>query len=90
MGNLLMAYAEQTRIVGEIPPSQTSQGVSAVPTVAVDQLEGKSSIEILSLILLELQIMNQQLYELPGLLARGLPAQDEPQAMRTETSMFNI
>jgi len=85
-----MAYTEQTRIVGDIPPAQVPQGVSAVPTVDVNQIEGQSQIEILSLILLELRIMNQQLYELPGLLVNGLPAQDEPQAMRIEPSMFNI
>ena len=90
MGNLLMAYTEQTRIVGEIPASQSPEYVTATSVVDVDQLEGQSSIELLSLILMELKIMNQQLYELPGLLARGLPAQDEPQSMRIEPSMFNF
>ena len=85
-----MAYTEQTRIVGEIPASQTPGYVTATPTIDVNQLEGQSQIELLSLILLEMRIMNQQLYELPGLLARGLSAQDEPQAMRIEPSMFNI
>ena len=90
MGNLLMAYTEQTRIVGEVPASQSPEYVTAAPVVDVDQLEGQSNIELMSLILLELRIMNQQLYELPGLLARGLPAQDEPQTMRIEQTMFNI
>jgi hypothetical protein len=90
MGNLLMAYTEQTRIVGEIPAARVPEGISAVSTVDVNQFEGQSQIELLSLILLEMRIMNQQLYELPGLLANGLPAQDEPQTMRIEPSMFNI
>jgi len=90
MGNLLMAYTEQTRIVGELPASQVPEYVTAAPVVDVDQLEGQSPIELLSLILLELRIMNQQLYELPGLLSAGLPAQDEPQSMRMEQSIFNV
>jgi hypothetical protein len=90
MGNLLMAYTEQTRIVGEIPTSQTPEFTTAAPVVDVSQLEGQSLVELLALILLEMRIMNQQLYELPGLLSSGLPAQDEPQSMRVEQSIFNI
>lgn len=85
-----MAYAEQTRIVGDLSGNQNSQNVTAVPIEDVDQFEGQSSIELLAQILLELRIMNQQLYELPRLIANGLPSPDEPQQMRIDSTLFNL
>jgi hypothetical protein len=54
------------------------------------QQEGQSQIEILAQILLELKILNQQIYELPRLIATGTQSKDEPQTLRTEPSIFNI
>ena len=85
-----MAYTEQSRIVGNIPAVETAQSVTAVPVADAAQFEGQSQIELLAQILLELKILNQQIYELPRLMSMGLPAQDEPQAMRIEPSIFNI
>lgn len=90
MGNLLMAYAEQTKVVGNIPAVELAQNVTAVPTVEASQIDGQSHIEILQQILIELKILNQQIYELPRLLSLGLPSVDEPQQFRNEPSIFNI
>ena len=81
-----MAYSEKVKIVGDIPASQTVQGVTAVPVADANQFEGQSQIELMAQILLELKILNQQIYEL----AIGSLARDEPQAMRNEPSIFNI
>ena len=85
-----MAYAEQVKIVGDISASQNPQAVKSIEVQDVNQFEGQSQIELMAQILLELKILNQQIYELPGLLALGKPAQDEPQTMRNEPSIFNI
>jgi len=90
MGNFLMAYTEQTKLVGNIANTQSAQTVSAQAVQDTTQFEGQSQIELLAQILLELKILNQQIYELPRLLSMGLPAQDEPQTLRTEPSLFNI
>lgn len=85
-----MAYTEQTRIVGNIPAVETAQNVTVIPTAEVATLDGQSQIEILQQILLELKILNQQIYELPRLLSLGLPSVDEPGQFRNEPSVFNI
>lgn len=85
-----MAYAEQVKIVGDISASQNPQAIKSIAVEDVNQFEGQSQIELLAQILLELKILNQQIYELPGLRAIGKPAQDEPQTMRNEPSIFNI
>ena len=54
------------------------------------QLEGQSQIELMSQILIELKILNQQIYELPRLIATGQQAKDEPQTLRSDSSIFNI
>lgn len=84
-----MAYTEQTKIVGNIPAVENAQNVTVTPVSDVTQLEGQSQIEIFQQILLELRILNQQIYELPRLLSLGLPSVDEPQQFRNETSIFN-
>ena len=84
-----MAYTEQTRLVGNITGAQGPQNVTAIAVEDTDYVDGQGSIEILAQILLELKILNQQIYELPRLMAAGLPASDEPQAFRKEQSLFN-
>jgi hypothetical protein len=65
------------------------------------QYEGQSQVEILAQVLQELKIMNQQLYELPRIIAGQLngintagampmfPMGDEPSAMRNDASLFD-
>lgn len=89
MGNFLMAYTEQTKLVGNIANTQSVQSVSSQAVQDTTQFEGQSQIELLAQILLELKILNQQIYELPRLQAMGLPAQDEPETLRAEQSLFN-
>lgn len=56
----------------------------------VTQQEGQSHIELLAQILLELKILNQQIYELPRLMASGQASVDPPETFRQEPSIFNI
>jgi len=56
----------------------------------ITQQEGQSNVELLAQVLLELKILNQQIYELPKLLATGQQAQDPPEMLRAEQSIFNI
>jgi hypothetical protein len=65
------------------------------------QYEGQSQVEILALILQEMKIMNQQLYELPRILAGQLNGintagnlpmftmGDEPAQMRNDVTFFD-
>jgi hypothetical protein len=84
-----MAFFEQFTLVN------TSANNGAFDTGAtyvedIGQLDGQSQIELMAQILLELKILNQQMYELPRLIATGTQAKDEPQTLRTEPSIFNI
>jgi len=54
------------------------------------QTEGQSRDELLTQILLELRILNQQIYELPRLLVTGQQASDPPDTLRQEQSIFKI
>jgi hypothetical protein len=56
----------------------------------ITQQEGQSQIELLAQILLELKILNQQMYELPRLFATGQVSPDSPEMLRNEQSIFNI
>ena len=56
----------------------------------VTQQEGQSQIELMAQILQELKILNQQIYELPRLLASGQLSVDPPEMLRKEPSIFNI
>ena len=72
----------------------------AVSIQETSEFEGQSQVELLSQILQELKILNQQIYELPRILAGQLngitapgyiPIQtygDEPTAMRNDASLF--
>jgi hypothetical protein len=85
-----MSYFEKLSISGNIPPSQSSNYVDSQAVQDLSTVEGVSQIQLLSLILLELRILNQQMYELPGLIAQGLSSQDPPESFRNEQSAFNI
>jgi len=56
----------------------------------VTQQEGQSQIELLAQILLELKILNQQIYDLPRLIVTGQTTGDSPETIRQEQSIFNI
>ena len=82
-----MAYTE--RVIGNIANTQSAQVVTSQAVQDSTIFEGQSQIELLGQILLELKILNHQIYELPRLFASGLSATDEPQAFRKEQSLFN-
>jgi len=86
---------------GNAPISATGYNNQVALTVQdTSQYEGQSQIEILALILQELKIMNQQIFELPRIQqaafngsATAVPVQntqlgDEPKDMRNDASLF--
>lgn len=74
--------------VGYLPA--TVQGTSALNVQDTTQVEGQSLAEMISLLLTEMRIMNQQLYELPYLINSGRNAQDPPETMRIDSSLFTL
>lgn len=85
-----MAYSEQVQLTGSISAAQSPQNQAAVPVEDTNQLEGQSSIEILGQILLEIRILNQQINELPRLLANGLSPIDTPESYRTDPTFYTL
>ena len=78
----------QVSISGNIPAAQSTGLVDSQAVQDVGVVDGASQIELLSLILLELRILNQQMYELPSLFAQGLPSQDPPESFRNDNTIF--
>ena len=83
-----MAFFEKVSISGNIPAAQSTGLVDSQAVQDVGVVDGASQIELLSLILLELKILNQQMYELPGLFAQGLPSRDPPESFRNDDTIF--
>jgi hypothetical protein len=73
--------------VGAIPASY--QQSAALNVQDTSQYEGQNFTELLAQILLELRILNQQMYELPRLIANGQGSNDPPELFRQEPSIFN-
>lgn len=74
--------------LGSLPASY--QQSAALNVQDTSQFEGKNFTELLAQILLELKILNQQIYELPRLIAEGEESSDPPETFRDEPSMFNV
>ena len=88
---------------GNIAPVSLAGYNNQVPLAVQDtsQFEGQSQIELLAQLLQEMKIMNQQLYELPRIIAGQLNGintagampmftyGDEPTAMRNDASLFD-
>lgn len=74
-------------LIGILP--STFQQSAALNVQDTTQFEGQSVAELLAQILLEMRIMNQQLYELPRSLATNQNASDPPEQFRSEPSIFN-
>ena len=83
-----MAYFEKVSISGNLQAAQSTGLVDSQAVQDVGTIDGASQIELLSLILLELKILNQQMYELPSLFAQGLPSQDPPESFRNDDTIF--
>jgi hypothetical protein len=83
-----MAYFEKVSISENLQAAQSSELVDSQAVQDVGVVDGASQIELLSLILLELRILNQQMYELPGLFAQGLPSKDPPESFRNDNTIF--
>jgi len=73
--------------IGMLPYTYQQSGAMNVQDTS--QFEGQTQIELLAQILLEMRIMNQQLYELPRLMATSQQSQDPPESFRQESSIFN-
>lgn len=84
-----MAFFNQINLVNT---SANNGAFDAGATYVQDitQQDGQSQIEILAQILLELKILNQQMYELPRQIATGTQSKDGPEIIRAEPSIFNI
>jgi hypothetical protein len=74
-------------VLGSIPA--TVQGSAALNVQETSQFEGQSIAELLSQILVEFKILNQQMYEFPSLATNGQQSQDPPESFRQEQSIFN-
>ena len=74
--------------VGSLPYSYQLSGALNVQDTS--QFEGQSFLELLSQILLELKILNQQMYELPISIAYGQQVSMPPETLRAESSIFAI
>jgi len=81
---------QATAIPGMNTPGSNPYNVNTILTQEVAQFEGQSTIELLAQILLELKIMNQQMYELPRLIATNQSSTDPPETFRQEPSIFTI
>jgi hypothetical protein len=73
--------------IGMLPHTYQLSGAMNVQDTS--QFEGQTQIELLAQILLEMRIMNQQLYELPRLMATSQQSFDPPETFRQEPSIFN-
>jgi len=73
--------------VGSIPA--TYQQSAALNVQDTSQHEGQNTLELLAQMLLELRILNQQMYELPRLIANKQESNDPPEIFRQEPSIFN-
>jgi len=91
IGSLVTAGVDQASV--NRPLGLITGGFENTPALSVmdvTQNEGASRDQLLSQILLELQILNHQLHQLPLLLNSGISqSSDEPLALRQETSLFN-
>jgi hypothetical protein len=74
-------------VLGSIPA--TVQGSAALNVQETSQFEGQSILELLAQILVDLRIANQQVYELPRLIANNQQYLDSPESFRQEQSAFN-
>lgn len=72
---------------GVIPA--TYQQSAALNVQETSQYEGQGLPELLAQVLLEMRILNQQIYELPRLIAAGQGSNDPPELFRQEPSIFN-
>ena len=84
------AAVYNTAIPGMATAGSNPYNVNVTLTQDTAHFEGQSTIELLAQILLELRIMNQQMYELPRLIASGQSSTDPPELMRVEPSIFTI
>jgi len=75
------------RQLGVISPTYQNQPAQNVQDTS--QFEGASQIELLAQILLELKILNQQMFSIPLLLNSGAVNADEPSAFRSDPTIFN-
>jgi len=74
--------------IGMLP--HTYQQTGAMNVQDTSQNEGQNFVELLAQILLELKILNQQMYELPIRLTYSNPGADSPETYRNDPTFFNI
>ena len=68
----------------------TIQNTAAISVQDTSQFEGKTLIELVSQLLVEMKIANQYLYDLPRILQSGQSqSTDEPDSFRNDPTIFN-
>lgn len=76
--------------LGITTAAQSLQNIPALVVQDHTQQDGQSQAELLAQILLEMKIMNQQLYELPKIQNLGmLNPPDTPEQLRSDPTIFN-
>lgn len=82
---------DQANVARNLPIFSTSyQNQPVLPVTDFSQHEGATTVQLLSQILLELQINNFYISQLPWMLQTGQVFSDEPAAFRQEQSLFNV
>jgi hypothetical protein len=71
-----------------LTPGATSENLAPQLVVDAAQFEGQSVVELLGQVLLELRILNQQIFALPSLQNAGVSASDEPASFRNDPTIF--
>ena len=96
-GRLGLSGLDQTNIqraMNLLTPPASLQNIAQIPINDISQTEGRSNGELLTQVLTELKILNQQLFQLPlvlnNLLQFNTPtAIDEPDQMRNDPTLFS-
>jgi len=91
-GRLLetISAAGQDGVIRNLQINLAPNSGNSIQTTETARYEDATLLEIQSQILLELRILNHQMFELPKLLNAGQNATDEPDAFRTDPQGFKI
>jgi len=77
----------QSRALNELGYDPNYKNVILIQNVDRGE-DNQNSIDLLTQLLTELKILNQYMYELPGLMLQGKPSVDEPASFRNDQSFF--
>ena len=87
LGRLQISTLSQKQTVNDLGYLNTYKNILAVQDLS--QSDGNTWVDLLNQILLELKILNQQIYELPRILQSTSISQDPPESYRADPTVFN-